>query len=258
MLSVAGLSFRHHRDGPDILRDVAVTIPEGRITAILGPNGSGKTTLFKCIAGLWKPRAGEIRCDGEDLTQLSGRRRAALVAVVPQDHEPPFPYAVEEVVLTGRTARVELFASPSRADREAAAQAMEQAGIAHLRGRSYTKISGGERQLVLIARALAQETPVLILDEPTAHLDFRHQFAILTKVRQIVRDRGLTVLMTLHDPNLTMQFADRVGLIREGRLIAEGAPRDVLTRENLGRLYDMAVTVVSYNGTGIIVPEAAP
>jgi iron complex transport system ATP-binding protein len=255
MLTIRDLYFRHHHNGPDILKGVEFGIDQGRMTTILGPNGSGKTTLFKCISGLWKPREGTIRFGDQDLTKLSYGRRAGIIAVVPQEHEPPFPYTVAEVVLMGRVSHVSLFSAPSRIDRLKAEEAMEKVGIGHLCERRYTKISGGERQLVLIARALSQDAPILILDEPTSHLDFRNQILILSKVREIVQQKGLTVLMTLHDPNLAMQFSDSVVMINGGQIIARGVPHDVLTRENLMKIYGIDVSVISNNGTNYICPK---
>jgi iron complex transport system ATP-binding protein len=265
MLNVQNIYFRHSRGfsresgQKDILKGVSFRIPEGRMATILGPNGSGKTTLFKCISGLWHPREGSIRHGERDITKLSWALRAGLIAVVPQEHEPPFPYTVADIVLMGRASHVALFSAPSRQDVQAADTAMEQIGIGHLRQRPYTKISGGERQLVLVARALAlaQETPILILDEPTSHLDFRNQILILSKVRDIVRQNGLTVLMTLHDPNMAMRFSDHVVMIAEGSVLAQGLPIEVLTPDNLKLMYNIKVSVISHNGINIICPEAA-
>ena len=225
------------------------------MATLLGPNGSGKTTLFKCIAGLWQQQEGSIVCNGSDITPLPPEQRARILAIVPQEHEPPFPYSVFDAVLMGRASHVSLFSSPSHDDYQQTEKAMEVVGIGHLRERPYTKISGGERQLVLIARALAQEAPLLLLDEPTSHLDFRNQILILNKVREIVRQEGLTVLMTLHDPNLAMQFSDNVVMINDGHIIARGIPADVLTGDNLKKMYGIDVSIISYNGTKVICPR---
>lgn len=258
LLAIENLRFRHRNAGPDILRGVSLSIRPGGITTVLGPNGSGKTTLFKCLTGLWQPQSGSIRFGGRDLTALSWRERAGIIAVVPQEHEPPFPYAVADVVLMGRAAHVSLFSSPSGSDRSKADEAIAAMGIDHLRERPYTRISGGERQLVLLARALAQATPVLVLDEPTSHLDFRNQILILGKVRELVRQRGLAVLMTVHDPNLAMHFSDHVAMISEGCVMGSGFPADVLTKENLMKMYGIDVTVIAHNGTRVICPQVAP
>lgn len=261
MLRVEGLHFRHHwrserEDGAeDVLKGVGFFAPEGRMTVVVGPNGSGKTTLFKCIAGLWTPRKGIVIFADRDLTRISPRARAKLLALVPQEHDPPFPYRVFEMVLMGRTPHLSLFSTPSQRDREAAYTALEIMGIAALADRPYTKISGGERQLVLLARALAQEAPLLLLDEPTSHLDFRNQIAILEKVRQTMERKGWTVLMTLHDPNLALQFADHVVMMGQGLVPAQGSPAEVLTAERIKDLYGLDVSVIHHNGVPIIHPE---
>lgn len=258
MLDIQKLFFSHPQAGTDILKGIDFRMHEGRMTALLGPNGSGKTTLFKCISGLWRPREGAILFGGRDITVLSSVQRAGIIALVPQEHEPPFPYSVSDVVLMGRAAHISMFSSPSKQDVLKSDEAMETVGISHLKARPYTKISGGERQLVLIARALAQESPILILDEPTSHLDFRNQILILTKVRDIARQRGLTVLMTLHDPNLAMLFSDDVVMIHEGSVMSRGLPQEVITADNLKRMYGIEVAVISHNGTKVIYPEVTP
>ncbi|MFA5321411.1 MAG: ABC transporter ATP-binding protein [Smithella sp.] len=257
MLVTNDLYFRHAHGVTDVLKGISYCLAEGLMTTLLGPNGSGKTTLFKCLSGLWYPRRGTIFFGDRDLTKISCAERSGIIAVVPQEHEPPFPYTVEEVVLMGRVSHVSLFAVPSKNDFAAALEAMDKVGISHLRKRPYTKISGGERQLVLIARALAQDAPVLILDEPTSHLDFRNQILILNKVREIVHKKGLTVLMTLHDPNLAMQFSDQVIMIEAGEIVAQGTPGEVLTQENLRQMYGFDVNVVSCDGTKIIYPRVS-
>lgn len=260
MLIVEDIHFRHARlnGAADILKGVGFEAPGGRMTTVLGPNGSGKTTLFKCISGLWRPRQGEIRFGDRVLAGLAHSERAKLIAVVPQEHDPPFPYTVADIVLMGRASCVSLFSVPSARDVEAADAVIDRIGIGALRGRPYTKISGGERQLVLIARALVQGAPLLLLDEPTSHLDFRNQILVLDKVREIARMEGLTVLMTLHDPNLAMRFSDHVVMIAEGAVLAQGPPAEVLTAENLRRMYALDVSVIRHNGTHIICPEVGP
>lgn len=255
MLEVKGLQFRHHHGEDDILKGIAFGANMGQITTILGPNGSGKTTVFKCIAGLWKPQRGEILFGNKNISNLPCEKRAKMLAIVPQEHEPSFAYSVLDAVLMGRVSHVGVFSSPSKYDYLKAEEAIETVGIAHLKEKAYTKISGGERQLVLIARALAQEAPILLLDEPTSHLDFRNQISVLDKVRDIARQKGLTVLTTLHDPNLAMLFSDRVVIINNGHIISEGTPQDVITEDNLKRVYRIDVSVINYNGARVIYPR---
>lgn len=255
MIEVRDLHYCHHRNAPFVLRGVTFKAQPGILTAVLGPNGSGKTTLFKCIAGLWQPQRGEIRFQGRVLGKNSLSSRAKIIAVVPQEHEPPFPYSVLDAVMIGRTAHLGVFSTPSRADVAKTREAISLVRIEHLVDRPYTQISGGERQLVLIARALAQESPVMLLDEPTSHLDFKNQILVLQKLKQIVKDKMITALMTLHDPNLALLFADYVIMLNQGQVVATGSPEDVMNEENISKLYGVHVAVVSVIGSKIIIPK---
>jgi iron complex transport system ATP-binding protein len=255
MIEIETLSFHHLHSPEPVLRGISFRVGQREMTAVLGPNGSGKTTLFKCIVGLWKPQDGKIWFKNQDLLQLPYAQRARMLATVPQEHDPPFPYSVIDVVLMGRASHVGIFSTPSKEDYLKAEEAIETAGVQHLKERAYTRISGGERQLVLIARALAQESPVLLLDEPTSHLDFRNQAMILKKIKEIMKQRGLTVLMTLHDPNLAMLFSDSAILLDAGQLVASGSPQTVITEENLKKVYGIDVTIHKWNGTRFISPR---
>jgi iron complex transport system ATP-binding protein len=255
MLSIENLTFRHARHTDDILHGITFKAEPGKITTILGPNGSGKTTIFRCISGLWSPRKGTIQFDDRSLNDLSIVDRARLLAVVPQEHEAPFPYSVFDIILMGRAAHVGIFSAPSKRDYESVDAAIDTVGIRHLAERPYTRISGGERQLVLIARALAQETPILILDEPTSHLDFRNQIIVLEKVRSVVYEKNLIALITLHDPNLALLFSDQAILISCGSVIASGNPGDVISACNLFMMYGIPVDVLDNNGMGFICPK---
>lgn len=252
MIRVEGLRFQHRGSPEPALRGVSLHVAEGEVAALLGPNGSGKTTLFQCLAGLWRPEGGSVRLGGAEVRALSPRERARRVAVVPQNHAPAFPYTVLDAVLMGRAAHLGPLSAPCRRDRELAEQALAAVGVTQLGGRVYTRLSGGERQLVLIARALAQEAPVLLLDEPTSHLDFRNQFLVLERVREIAAERRLTVLMTLHDPNLALGFARRVILLRAGAVAAAGPVDEVLVEANLSKLYGFPVRVVEADGRRVV------
>ncbi len=254
MISIRSLCFRHKGIKEDILKGISFNAEKGNITTILGPNGSGKTTLFKCIAGLWNYYHGEILFDGKPIDKLSFRKRARIFSVVPQEHEPPFPYSVFDVVLMGRASYVGVFSSPGKRDYEMTESALKTVGIEQLRDKPYTKISGGERQLTLIARALAQDTPVMLLDEPTSHLDFRNQINVLKKIREIARDKALVVIMTLHDPNLAGLFSDKVVVINSGTKIAEGKPDEIITEEVIKNVYAVEVRKSNINGHSIICP----
>lgn len=255
MIQVRNLSFRHQRMSAPVLREVDFEVEQGQVMTVLGPNGSGKTTLFQCLTGLWKPDRGEVLLDGAPVAAMSRSEVAKRVSVVPQDHQPPFPYSVFDVVLTGRASRIGLFSSPSKKDRHAAGDALAVMGIERLAERPYTQISGGERQMVLIARCLAQEAPVMLLDEPTSHLDFRNQVTVLSKVRSIVKENGLTAMMNLHDPNLALLFSDRILLLNDGTVAARGRPREVITKENLKAVYSLEVQFLSGNGVEMVCPK---
>jgi len=225
-------------------RDLDVALETGEVLALLGPNGSGKTTLLKTLLGLLAPKAGDVQLDGRTLNNYSSRDRARLIAYVPQSHQATFAFTVETVVLMGRIAHGNLFSRPTAADRAVAARSLERFGIAHLRERPYTMISGGERQLALLARALAQEPQFIVLDEPTASLDFGNQGKVMREIRSLAAS-GHGVLFTTHDPNHAMRAADRAYLLRDGARVAEGAVGAVLNREQLMMLYDTPVEKIT-------------
>ena len=230
-------------------RDLDVALPEGEVLALLGPNGGGKTTLLKTLLGILPPRAGEVRYDGRSLGAISIRERARLLAYVPQSHVATFAFPAETVVLMGRTAHGNLFSRPTAHDRAVARAAMQQFGIAHLAERPYTMISGGERQLVLLARALAQEPRFVVLDEPTASLDFGNQGKVMREIRALAA-AGHGVLFTTHDPNQALKLADRAYLLRDGARIAEGKVAQVLTQKNLEALYGAPIRTITDGVSG--------
>lgn len=225
---------------------IALAIARGEALCLLGPNGGGKTTLFKTLLGLLPPLEGEVRVLGEPVADWSRAAFAQKVGYVPQAHAGLFPFTVIDIVLMGRAARIERFATPSRHDREIAADCLAALGVAHLRERIYTEISGGERQLALIARALAQEPALLVMDEPTASLDFGNQIRVLDHIGRL-RERGIAVLMSTHQPEHALAVADRIALLAPGRLAGLGAPSEVATPEALAALYgvDAAAIVAS-------------
>jgi iron complex transport system ATP-binding protein len=255
MIAVKDLWYRHHSVDTPVLKGVNFHADSGMLTAVLGPNGSGKTTLFKCIAGLWEPGKGDVAFQGRSLRGKSCSAIARIIAVVPQEHEPPFPYSVLDAVTMGRAAHLGMFSTPSRRDYLKAEEAIERVGIGHLKDRPYTRISGGERQLVLVARALTQESPVMLLDEPTSHLDFRNQVLVLRKIKEIVRERSVAALMTIHDPNLAMLFSDHVVILNNGSVVAQGLPHEVITERNLSSVYGIDVHVIPINGSRVIMPR---
>jgi iron complex transport system ATP-binding protein len=255
MIEVRELTFLHRGAKEPVLKGVDFQAKEGEVTAILGPNGSGKTTLFQCLLGIWKFQEGEVRLSGKPIGHLKRTEIAKRLSVVPQEHDPPFPYSCLDIVLMGRTAHVGIFSTPSGRDRDLSRQAMKTLGVDQLADRPYTQISGGERQMVLISRCLAQDAPAMLLDEPTAHLDFRNQITILKKVKRIVREKGLMALMNLHDPNMALLFSDKVLLLNRGALLAQGRPDEVITRESLMEVYGLEVEFVAENGYRVICPK---
>jgi iron complex transport system ATP-binding protein len=230
-------------------RGLNVALAQGEVLALLGPNGGGKTTLLKTLLGLLAPLAGEAAIDGKSLAAYSVRERARHIAYVPQLHTPTFAFTVEAVVLMGRTAHGSLFSRPSARDREVARQSLVRFGIDHLSERPYTMISGGERQLVLLARALAQEPQFIVLDEPTASLDFGNQGKVMREIRALSA-AGHGVLFTTHDPNHALRAADRAYLLRGGERIAEGKVAEVLTKTQLEELYRAPVDTLTDTTTG--------
>jgi len=232
-------------------RGLDVALSTGEVLALLGPNGGGKTTLLKTLLGLLKPKAGEVRLGGKPLDNYSIRERARVVAYVPQVHISTFAFTVETVVLMGRTAHGSLFSRPSWQDRAVAHAALERFGIAALASRPYTMISGGERQLVLLARALAQEPQFIVLDEPTASLDFGNQGKVMREIRALAKS-GHGVLFTTHDPNHALRAADRAYLLREGTRIADGPVATVLNREQLEALYRATVERLTDRASGAV------
>ncbi len=223
---------------------ISFTLELGRSLCLLGPNGGGKTTLFRTLLGVLPPLAGEVRVADRPLADWSRQALAQTIAYVPQAHAGLFAFSVEEIVLMGRTARLGRFSTPARTDRAVAARVLEQLGIAHLAGRIYTEISGGERQLALIARALAQEAKLLILDEPTASLDFGNQLRVLAKIDELKQD-GMAILMSTHQPEHAMRSADTLALLKKGRIVAQGAVREMATAEQLAALYEVDPAAVS-------------
>jgi len=252
MLEVRGLSFSY---GDFSVEGIDLEVREGEVVTILGPNGSGKTTILKGIYGLLKLDKGRVLVDGRDFHGMSLRERAKLVGYVPQSHTPPFPYTVLDVVVTGLASQLGPFESPGRREYGKALEKLRLLGLEGLKDKPYTQLSGGQMQLVLIARALVQEPRILLLDEPTAHLDFRNQVKVLGIVRRLAWEEGISALITLHDPNLAALYSDRIALIKGGRIRAVGKPSEVLKEETLRDVYGIPVCVLEFDGFRFILPR---
>ena len=244
-IEVKNLSFSYG-DRP-VLHDISFSVGKGEFLSILGPNGVGKSTLFRCVLGLLSGYTGQVLVDGVDTRSFSVREAAKHIAYIPQSSRPIFNYSVFDIVLMGRTSGLHTFRSPGKKDKELCHWALEKVGIAGLRDRCYHRLSGGEQQLVLIARALVQNAPILMLDEPTANLDFGNQLLVLEQARSLARE-GYTVIQTTHHPEQSYMFSDRILAIRKGRVLTEGTPTEVLTRQTLHALYGVDVDVVSLYG----------
>lgn len=238
-----------------IVRDISFIVKSGEICCILGPNGVGKTTIFKTVLGFLKPISGKILVNGVDVQNWKSAKLARVLGYVPQAHVPPFSYKVIDVVLLGRTSYVGYFGKPSIMDYKAAENALEDMGITYLRDNIYTEISGGERQMVLIARALAQQPEFLVMDEPTANLDFGNQVRVLKQVKKLAQN-GLGVIMTTHVPDQTFQFQCNVALLQKNGSFSFGDSNKVVTEKNLKAAYGVDVKIaelMEVNGNRIKV-----
>ena len=243
--------------GHEVGSGITLAAGPGAVLCLLGPNGSGKTTLFKTQLGLIPARGGRVLLEGQLLDHLSRAEIARRVAYVPQAHAPPFAWSAFEVVLMGRTARLGPFSQPGEADREAARRALARLRIDELAEADYTRLSGGQRQLVLVARALAQETPVLIMDEPTASLDFGNQALVLREIAGLAAD-GLTVILSTHDPDHAFAVGTDVALLHDGRVRATGTPDTALTGDTLSAAYQIDVRVERLaDGRTVCLPSLA-
>jgi iron complex transport system ATP-binding protein len=254
-LRVERLAFGY--PGRVVGHDVSCGLAAGQILCLLGPNGSGKTTLFRTLLRLIEPRAGAVLVDGPRSPRGRGGRSRGCSAYVPQAQLGTFPFTAREVVLMGRTAHVGLFSSPTAGDLRHAEAALEALGIARLADRPYPEMSGGERQLALIARAVAQEPAILIMDEPTASLDFGNQVRVLAHVQSLAR-RGIAVVLSTYDPDQAFLCADLVALLREGRLARLGPAAEVITPATLREVYGVDVEVVTLMREGRAVRVCLP
>lgn len=254
MLEIASLSASYHIE--PVIQDVSLTVQAGEILAVIGPNGAGKSTLIRAISGVIAQHTGRVQVDGLDLTELSPHRRARYISVVPQARQIPPAYTVYQTVLLGRTPYLGWLGKPNQKDHEKVALALERTQALDLAERRVGELSGGEQQRVLLARALAQDTPVMLLDEPTTHLDLQHQAALLSLLRQLACSDHLAILMVLHDLNLAGIYANRVALLVQGRLAAEGLPEQVLTDDILQKVYHLPVKVITHPtyGTPLVLP----
>jgi len=259
LLSAQNLSFSY-ANVPTLI-DIDFALECGALRALLGPNGSGKTTLLKLLTGILQPTRGAVLYDDADLKTLSRREIARRVALVPQELNLQFGFSVRQMVMLGRTPHVSALGGPSKQDREVVERVMEMTEIQEMRERVVTELSGGEQQRVVIAMALAQEPQALLLDEPTVHLDISHQIEILDLVRKLNRERGLTVLATMHDLNLAALYFDDLVMLERGRIVAQGTPSDVLNAERIREVFNANVLIQPHPARGdapqvVLLPNA--
>ena len=241
-ISIEHLTFSY--GSHEVLKGVTFHAEPGQFLSVLGPNGVGKSTLFRCILGLLTPSGGSITIDGIPITQLTPAQLARRIAFIPQSHSPVFNYSVFDMVLMGTTAQTGTFSSPGKAQTEVVEIILEKLGIAHLKDRSYGNISGGERQLVLIARAMAQQAKILVMDEPSANLDYGNRIRVMQTVRKLTED-GYCVIQSTHDPDQAYLYSDRVLALYDGRVLAFGTPQDTIDSQLISTLYGVNVEVCS-------------
>ena len=251
VLSASHVSFSYEKK--QILHDVTLEVPQGVCMCLMGINGCGKSTFLDCILGENKISQGDILIKGHSLRTLKPKELASLVSYVPQMHKRSFPYPVEHVVMMGRTVHMGSRFAPDSDDEEIVDEALHACGIAHLKGRPHTSLSGGEIQMVMLARALAQQTPIVLMDEPTAHLDFKNELLFLETVERLVAEQGVTVLMATHSPNQAFHLANggvstQVAVLNRGEIALCGSPREVLTEEMLRTIYDVDARLFECEG----------
>ena len=241
--------------GKEVLKNINLSLEKGTIVSILGPNGSGKTTLLKLLLNILKPSKGIIKFEGIPLNKISPKMYAMKTAYVPQLHRESFAYKVIDVVLLGRLPYKSFFSPYSKYDYEIALKSLEKLRILHYKDRPYTDLSGGERQLVLIARAITQGADILVMDEPVNSLDYGNQYRILRQIMDL-RDEGITVILSTHFPDHAMIVSDRVIMMKNGSILDDGNPKDVINPENIFNLYNIEVEVVSIENYGkICIPK---
>jgi iron complex transport system ATP-binding protein len=252
LLSFHQVSFGYSHKTSPVLEGLDLSLKEGRITAILGPNGAGKTTLLYLALSWLKPWAGVISLSGKPIASFSRRALGQQIALIPQSEHIPFEYTVLEYVLLGRAPYLPPLGMPSPTDERIAYEALEKVGVANLFDHSMLALSGGERQLVLTARALAQEPRLLLLDEPTSHLDLSNKYRLVQILRGL-QERGTTILMTTHEPDLALAVSDEAVLMEKGRVLISGPTTEVATGENLSRIYRVPVEIIPVEGKSLVL-----
>lgn len=262
IIETKDLAFQYPKK--KVFEHINLAVKAGQIFTLLGPNGCGKTTLIHCILNFLKPQQGNIMIGGKDIREMKPSEIARKLAYVPQSHKKVFPYTVKEVVLMGRAAYVPAYSSPRAEDIDIAMNALEMLGISELADRPYPFLSGGESQLVILARAIAQKSEVIILDEPTAHLDSYHELMVMDKLAGLIRNTDVTILMTTHFPNEALYLMNQGtavsgALMRNGSFLTAGEGEDIFTVENISKLYDIDCGMAELDdGKGRIIKQFVP
>lgn len=249
-IEVSHLSFSYGSNR--VLSDVSFQIPDSTLVGVLGPNGVGKSTLFRCLLGLNSGYSGTIIINGKDMSKLSIKERAQEVSYIPQSHAPVYDYEVIDVVLMAAGNDLKMFSNPKAAEQLRAYEALERVGIANMAHRTYTQISGGEQQLVLIARAIAQHAKTIVMDEPTSALDYGNTVRVLSCIRQLARE-GLSIIQSTHNPDQAFLYSDKTLVLENGNVAAFGRPDEIITSDLVSRLYGVDVEVNSLYGDKVRV-----
>ncbi|WP_027184658.1 ABC transporter ATP-binding protein [Desulfovibrio inopinatus] len=257
IMEAQNIGFGYDGSQDRVFDRLSFAIHPGDVFCILGPNGTGKSTLLKCLAGIEPVSSGHVVLQNRNIATLSRAETARIIAYVPQSHQSLFAFTVFDVVVMGRAPHIGVLSSPSQKDYEIADKAITAMGITHLRDKQYTNISGGERQLVLFARILAQEPKVLLLDEPTSHLDFGNQVQVLALVKQLA-ERGIAVIMTTHFPDHAFLVGHETAIMASGRFMVQGPPHEVVTASRLSDVYAAEVRLVDIEGYGRICVPLLP
>lgn len=250
MLKVENISFQYKEH--KVLKDISFEVPDKSVTCIIGPNGSGKTTLLDCIMGIHDDYSGDILLNNENVKKFKVNERMQSMSYVPQSKNHTFPFTVKEMVIMGRAPYLSFFEHPSKLEEELALNALDEIGIGSYKERIFTKLSGGEQQLVILARALVQDTEMLILDEPMVSLDYFNELQFLEILIKLIREHGKSIIMATHSPNHAFYFKERniitnVLMLKNGKLIGYSSPENILSAENMRKVYNINASIISYN-----------
>ncbi|MFA9397902.1 MAG: ABC transporter ATP-binding protein [Clostridiaceae bacterium] len=253
MISANNLFFSYGSN--IILNNMNFSIKKGTICGILGQNGTGKTTLIKCLNGILKPQNGEVLINNIPISKMSCREIARNISTVPQQTNLVFQYSVLNLVLMGKMANLNFLNTPNKDDEKQVIKILEELNIQHLKYKVFNDLSGGERQLVLIARAIFQNTPIILLDEPTSHLDYKNQVYIMNVIKKIVKNKNITCVVNLHDPNIALNYCDHIIMIKNNKITNNGKTSDIISKLNLSNLYDMEISLCkTEEGRKVVVP----